>query len=514
MIQRRWLELIKDYDCSINYHPGKANVVADALSKKERLNEIKIAEELAKELEKLEIEVRTLEDNKDYHASIGMSPYKALYGRSLVLLKVSPWKGLVRFGQTGKLSPRYIGPFEVLRKVGKVAYELALPLQLQHIHNLFRISMLKCYILNLNQVIEYEPIELQPDLSCMERPIQILDRKERVLSNKSIPIVKVLWRNPRVEESTWELESDLLLLEIKDLFEDLVLELWVLPPNFIKLAKDVYMPDFIAASDCMLEEFLGVKSLVHVNLVLTCVVLQFAGKRGVAGNGDRRRGVGKMAKMPFDPPGQRQKGVIARSVFFRPGGPLASELAKHPVILKVNDWLFCHGGLLPYHAAYGIERLNKELAARPRSPESLQYLVEIARNPSSSATGLSGLVSGKEDNLRHSRNRKQTTGLSAATREEYYLLDSVEPDPVGFRNQVFVKANKSRAYFKRFQVKFKRMRGKCHAFSISRDHEESEETGEDYSVEPAESRRPFRGLLDDGLLRTTTGNRIFGALKV
>ncbi|KAL8147992.1 shewanella-like protein phosphatase 1 isoform X1 [Apium graveolens] len=59
---------------------------------------------------------------------------------------------------------------------------------------------------------------------------------------------------------------------------------------------------------------------------------------------------------------KRQKGVIARSVLFRPGGPLASELAKHPVVLKVNDWLFCHGGLLPHHAAYGIERLNKEVS--------------------------------------------------------------------------------------------------------------------------------------------------------
>ncbi|KAL8110718.1 hypothetical protein AgCh_026455 [Apium graveolens] len=207
--------------------------------------------------------------NNSYHASIRMPPYEALYGRkcrsplywdevgekkllgpelvqqtkdaiilirkrleaaqdrqkknsdlhrkdvemeigSLVLLKVSPWKGLVRFGQKGKLSPRYIGPFEILRKVGKVAYELALPPQLQHIHNVFNVSMLKRYIPDSNQVIEYEPIELQPDLSYVEQPIQILDRKERVLRNKSIPIVKVLWRNPRVEESTWELESDML----------------------------------------------------------------------------------------------------------------------------------------------------------------------------------------------------------------------------------------------------------------------------------------------------------------
>ena len=129
---------------------------------------------------------------------------------ALVLLKVSPWKGLVRFGQKGKLSPRFIGPFEVLKKVKKVAYEIALPPQWQHIHNVFHVSMLKPYVPNSNQVIEYEPIELQPDLSYVEQPVQILDRKERVLRNKSIPIVKVLWRNPRVEESTWELESDML----------------------------------------------------------------------------------------------------------------------------------------------------------------------------------------------------------------------------------------------------------------------------------------------------------------
>ena len=94
--------------------------------------------------------------------------------------------------------------------MGKVAYEIALPPQWKHIHNLFHVSMLKPYIPNLNQVIEYEPIELQPNLSYVEQPVQILDRKERVLRNKSIPIVKVLWRNPRVEESTWELESDML----------------------------------------------------------------------------------------------------------------------------------------------------------------------------------------------------------------------------------------------------------------------------------------------------------------
>lgn len=60
--------------------------------------------------------------------------------------------------------------------------------------------------------------------------------------------------------------------------------------------------------------------------------------------------------------GQRQKGVIARSILLRPGGPLASELARHAVVIKVDDWVFCHGGLLPHHVDYGIERMNREVS--------------------------------------------------------------------------------------------------------------------------------------------------------
>ncbi|WOH05987.1 hypothetical protein DCAR_0625410 [Daucus carota subsp. sativus] len=126
-----------------------------------------------------------------------------------VLLKVSPWKGLSRFGKKGKLSPRYVGPFEILRRVGKVAYELALPPQMEHIHSVFHVSMLKKYNPDSKHVIEYEPVELEADLSYVEMPVEILDRKEKVLRNKVVKLVRVLWRNPKVEESTWELESDM-----------------------------------------------------------------------------------------------------------------------------------------------------------------------------------------------------------------------------------------------------------------------------------------------------------------
>ena len=126
-----------------------------------------------------------------------------------ILLKVSPWKGLTRFGKKGKLSPRYVGPFKILKKVGHVEYELALRPHMQHIHNVFHLSMLKRYNPDFSHVIEYEPIEIQPNLSYVELPVKILDRHDKILRNKRIVLVRVLWRNPKVEESTWKLESEM-----------------------------------------------------------------------------------------------------------------------------------------------------------------------------------------------------------------------------------------------------------------------------------------------------------------
>ena len=103
-----------------------------------------------------------------------------------VLLKISPWKGLTRFGNKGKLKPRYVRPFEILKKVGKVAYELALLPHMQHIHNVFHVSMLKRYNPDSRHVIEYEPIDIQPDLSFIEQPVRILDRREKVLRNPMV----------------------------------------------------------------------------------------------------------------------------------------------------------------------------------------------------------------------------------------------------------------------------------------------------------------------------------------
>ena len=121
-----------------------------------------------------------------------------------VFLKISPWKGVLRFGKRGKLSPRYIGPYEIMSKVGPVAYKLKLPPELSRIHDTFHVSMLKKYIPNPSHVLSEQPVQLKENLTYEEIPVQIVDRKEQVLRSKVIPLVKVLWKNHEREAATWE----------------------------------------------------------------------------------------------------------------------------------------------------------------------------------------------------------------------------------------------------------------------------------------------------------------------
>jgi hypothetical protein len=115
----------------------------------------------------------------------------------------------MRFGRRGKLSPRYVGPFEILEKIGVVAYRLALPPNLSGIHNLFHISMLRKYVPDPTHVLESEPLQVQANMTYEETSTRILDRREQVLRNKTISLVKVLWSNHSVEEASWELEESM-----------------------------------------------------------------------------------------------------------------------------------------------------------------------------------------------------------------------------------------------------------------------------------------------------------------
>ncbi|XP_073152896.1 uncharacterized protein [Henckelia pumila] len=111
-----------------------------------------------------------------------------------VFLKISPFRGTVRFGKRGKLSPRFIGPCEILDKVGDLAYRLELPPALSGIHDVFHVSMLRKYEPDASHILHPDEAELDKKLSYFERPIQILDHKERQLRNKSIPLVKLLFK--------------------------------------------------------------------------------------------------------------------------------------------------------------------------------------------------------------------------------------------------------------------------------------------------------------------------------
>ncbi|GJY02473.1 putative reverse transcriptase domain-containing protein [Tanacetum coccineum] len=165
--------------------------------------------------------------NNSYHASIKAAPYEALYRRKcrspvcwsenrlltahsrqksyadrrskplefevgdMVLLKVSSWKGAVRFGKRRKLSPRYIGPFNILARVGHVAYTLELPEELKGIHSTFHVSNLKKCLAKGDIIVPMNEIQLDDKLHMIEEPVEIVDREVMQLKQSRIPIVKV-----------------------------------------------------------------------------------------------------------------------------------------------------------------------------------------------------------------------------------------------------------------------------------------------------------------------------------
>ena len=109
-----------------------------------------------------------------------------------VFLKVSPWKKILRFGRKGKLSPRFISSYEILERVGPVAYRLALPLELAKLHDVFHLSMLQSYRSDTSHILPVQDIQVQEDFTFDEEPKAILDHEIRQLRNKQVPLVKVL----------------------------------------------------------------------------------------------------------------------------------------------------------------------------------------------------------------------------------------------------------------------------------------------------------------------------------
>lgn len=122
-------------------------------------------------------------------------------------LRVSPMRGVFRFGQKGKLSPKYVGPYDVVERVGPSAYRLDLPAEVGDVHRVFHVSQLKRYVSHPSHVLQPERLKLQPTLRYEETPVRILDSKVRETRTSRVSLVKVLWSNHEVEEATWEMEE-------------------------------------------------------------------------------------------------------------------------------------------------------------------------------------------------------------------------------------------------------------------------------------------------------------------
>ncbi|KAI3825350.1 hypothetical protein L1987_06833 [Smallanthus sonchifolius] len=127
----------------------------------------------------------------------------------MVLLKVSPWKGVIRFGKKGKLAPRYVGPFKILESVGKVAYKLDLPSELNNVHPTFHVSNLKKCLADENLHISLDEVRIDEKMHFVEKPVEIMDREVKKLKRSRIPIVKVRWESKRGPEFTWEREDQM-----------------------------------------------------------------------------------------------------------------------------------------------------------------------------------------------------------------------------------------------------------------------------------------------------------------
>ncbi|GJX91974.1 hypothetical protein Tco_0345300 [Tanacetum coccineum] len=149
-----------------------------------------IRETIGRQIVQIKNRLLTARSRQKSYADVRRKPMEFQVG-DMVMLKVSPWKGVICFGKHGKLSPRYIGPSKIIERIGPVAYKLELPDKLRGIHNTFHVSNLKKCLADVNLVIPLEEIQLDDKLHFIEEPVEIMDREVKQLKQSQIPIVKV-----------------------------------------------------------------------------------------------------------------------------------------------------------------------------------------------------------------------------------------------------------------------------------------------------------------------------------
>ncbi|GKE18592.1 hypothetical protein Tco_1426169 [Tanacetum coccineum] len=233
------IELFSEYDCEICYHPSKANVVADALSRKERVkpNRIramnmtlqssikdrilaaqKVAYDEPTEMQRgMDELIKRRSDGALYYLDRIWVPLKGDV-RTLIMDEAHKSKysihqelirctmilgiGVVRFGKKRKLAPRFVGPFEITKRIGLVAYRLRLPEELKGVHDTFHVSNLKKCLADPTLQIPLDEIQVDAKLNFIEEPMEILEREFKKLKRSRISIVKVRWNSKRGPEFT------------------------------------------------------------------------------------------------------------------------------------------------------------------------------------------------------------------------------------------------------------------------------------------------------------------------
>ncbi|KAJ4981741.1 hypothetical protein NE237_032578 [Protea cynaroides] len=174
-------------------------------------------EETCKAVDLIKNRVKTAQVRQKHYADNRRRDLEFMVGDK-VFLKVSPVRGLKWFGRKGKLCLRYVGPYEILSRCGKVVYQLALPPAMSSVHDVFHVSLLKKYVRDPSHILVADPTDLTEDLTFEVVPIQLISKKVQQLRRRAIHYVKVVWKSQDVEEITWE-EEDAMRQEYPHLFD-------------------------------------------------------------------------------------------------------------------------------------------------------------------------------------------------------------------------------------------------------------------------------------------------------
>nr|GEX27379.1 ATPase subunit 4, mitochondrial [Tanacetum cinerariifolium] len=231
MGQRRWLELLSDYDCDVHYHPGKANVVADTLSRKERKPPLRVQALvmiIGLDLPRQKLECPNRSKKTREHQEGRCWKYKYMLKGCHVLLAhvitkktedksegkrledvpiVQDFLKVVHFGKRGRLNPRYVRLFKVLDKFRAVAYKLELPQELRRIHHTFHVSSLKKCYADEPLAVPFGGLHIDDKLYFVKEPVEVIDCEIKKLKQSFILIIKVRWNSRRGPEFTWEREN-------------------------------------------------------------------------------------------------------------------------------------------------------------------------------------------------------------------------------------------------------------------------------------------------------------------